>query len=373
MAALIIGALAAAGMVFFQGTPSGKPVTEQPGKQKQPPRVHVTTASVSVISRTLELTGSVEPYRVAGLASPAEGPVVHVRVREGDQVSAGDALLSIGRKQGLDALIDSLREELKKEEDNLRRTRRLVESEALPAEQLDEARAAYEKIRAQLIKAEETAGDYIIKAPWSGMVYRVKVKEGEFVAPRAPLMEMYDPASLVIRAAIPEKYAAEVIAGMHVDVRLDAYPDDLFQGRIERVYPYLESRLRTRTVEIAPKENVSLLPGMFARLAIRLESAEEAVVVHPEALVATPKGPVVFVVENGKAAARGVKTGIEAGNRIQIVSGIQPGDRIIVAGNEKLKDGAEVRVAEDGKPGKGSIEDASASPAGQPGTTGDGR
>lgn len=370
---LIVGALAAAGIVFFHGVPAGKMETDQPGKQKQSPQVRVIHATKSSISKTLELTGSVEPYRVAQLASPAEGPVVDVRVREADRVSKGESLLSIGRKKGVDALIVSLREELKKEEDNLSRTRQLVESQALPGEQLDQARAAYEKVRALLIKAEETALDYIIKAPWAGVVSQVKVKEGEFVAPRAVLLEMYDPASLVIRASIPERHAAEVPAGMRVDVRLDAYPDTVIPGRIERAYPYLDSRLRTRTVEIALDKSVNLLPGMFARLTLSIERAEDVVVVPLEALVSTPKGQVVFVFEEGKAMARMVKTGIESDNRIEIISGIQSGDKVIVAGNEKLKNGADVRLAGDGKSGNGKNKMMAEPTAEQPGKSGDGQ
>jgi membrane fusion protein (multidrug efflux system) len=299
--------------------------------------------------------------------------VVDVRVREADRVTTGESLLSIGRKKAIDALIVSLREELKKEEDNLSRTRQLVESQALPGEQLDQARAAYEKVRALLIKAEETALDYIIKAPWAGVVSQVKVKEGEFVAPRAVLLEMYDPASLVIRASIPERHAAEIPAGMRVDVRLDAYPDTVIPGRIERVYPYLDSRLRTRTVEIALDKSVNLLPGMFARLTLSLERAEDVVVVPLEALVSTPKGQVVFVFEEGKATARTVKTGIEADNRIEIISGIQSGDKVIVAGNEKLKNGADVRLAGDGKSGNGKNKMMAEPTAERPGKSGDGQ
>jgi len=370
---LIVGALAAAGIVFFHGVPAGKTEAEQPGKQKQPPQVRVIPATRSSISKTLELSGSVEPYRVARLASPAEGPVVDLRVREADRVTPGESLLSIGRKKGVDALIVSLREELKKEEDNLNRTRQLVKSQALPGEQLDQARTAYEKVRALLIKAEETALDYTIKAPWAGVVSHVKVTEGEFVAPRAVLLEMYDPASLVIRASIPEKHAVEVPAGMRVDVRLDAYPDNVIPGRIERVYPYLDSRLRTRTVEICLDKSVNLLPGMFARLTLSLERAEEVFVAPLEALVSTPKGRVIFVFEGGKATARMAKTGIEADNRIEIISGIQPGDKIIVAGNEKLKNGAEVRLAGDGKSGNGKNKTMAEPNAERPGKSGDGQ
>ena len=328
---------------------AGDSKENQAGK-RMPPMVRIAPASKTTISRKLDLTGSVEPYRVARLASPAEGPVVNVRVREGDRVKAGHPLISIGRKQGIDALTASLLEEVKKERDNLQRTRQLVESEALPHEQLDLAVAAYEKVNAQLIKSEETARDYNICAPWGGIISRVIVKEGEFVAPRTPLLEMYDPSSLMIQAAVSEKYAAEVAGGMPVNVALDAYPDDSLTGKIERVYPYLDSRLRTRTIEIVLDSAIHLLPGMFGRLKVLLKSEHDVVVVPVEAVVMRPKGAMVFIMDGGKAVGKPVTTGIEEGTSIQITSGIKAGDKVIVAGNEKLKDGVVVRLA--GGPGK---------------------
>jgi membrane fusion protein (multidrug efflux system) len=282
---------------------------------------------------------------------------VEIRVREGDIVKHGDALLAIGRKKGADALIVSLQEELKKEEDNLRRVRQLVEFEALPGEQLDQARSVCENVRAQLVKAEETLRDYVISAPWNGVASRLLVKEGEFVAPRAPLLEMYDPASLVILAAVPEKHATKVTTELRVDVRLDAYPGEIMEGRIERIYPYLDPRLRTRTIEISLDKSIDLLPGMFARLKVRMQKIDDAVVVPVGALIERPKGRIVFVVEDGKAVARSVETGIEEDNVIQIVSGVQPGDKIIIAGHEKLKNGTAVSLAEDVKAaGKGGSQ-----------------
>lgn len=353
---LILAALA--GVVFFairfMGPDEEK--AAEPSKSKKPPLVSVMAAEQTTLTEKLALTGSVEPVQTARLASPAEGPVENITVREGDRVRAGDALLYIGRKQGAEAAIASLEEELAKETDNLRRTRQLVENRALPAESLDQARAAMENVRARMVQAEESAGDYIVSAPWDGVVSRLEVRTGEFAAPRSVLVEIYDPGSLVIRAAVPEKHAAAIQVGMQVDIRLDAYPEKFVQGRIARAYPYLESRLRTRTVEIATEPPMDLLPGMFARLQIWLKTADDAVAVPGEAVVSTPEGEAVFVLENGKALRRMVTTGIQEKNRIQIAAGIKAGEKVIVAGNEKLKPGAAVRVAENYRTGRNPSE-----------------
>ncbi len=351
-AAIIVGALLAGGLFFTFLRSSGQ---EEAGKgqgRDRTPEVRAIPASRSTISRTLDLTGSAEPIRVAQLASPAEGPVQHLRVREGDRLKAGDIALTIGRKKGIDALIASLREELKKEEGDLERIRQLVISEALPGELRDHAETRVEKIRAELVRAEETALDYTVAAPWSGIVSRLHVHDGEFVSPRTPLIELYDPANVIIRAAVPEKHAAEIRNGMRLTVHLDAYPHKTFSARISRVYPYLDQRMRTRTIEIETNEQVELLPGMFARLTLRLETAENAIVV-PEAAVVMGMGGkrAVFVVVDGKAVSRPVETGIEEGNLVQLVSGVDAGDKVIVAGNERLKDGVMVRLAGDGAPG----------------------
>lgn len=362
---LIIGLLAASGVFLFRGGASEKTQTAPAENQKKAPKVNAITVSTASIARAIDLTGSVVPYRIARLASPAEGPVLDIRVREGDHVKAGDLLISIGRKKGIDVLRASLREELRKEEENLNRTRQLVESNALPGEQLDQARVAYEKVRAQLAKTEEMAMDYAIAAPWRGIVSRMLVKTGEFVAPRAALLEIYDPSSLSIRSAVPEKQAAAVKPGMRVDVQLDAYPGKPLKGRIDRVYPYLDDRLRTRTIEISIDEHIDLLPGMFARLKVQLETIPDAVVVPTQAVLFTPKGKVVFVVKEGTAVRRLVETGIEDANRIQIVSGVETGEKIIVAGNERLKDGIVVMVAGGKKPGKPDVSSMAEQPSRQ--------
>lgn len=343
---LAVGIFSAAGILLFRIVFQKKAESAPPVKQKKPPVVQVVSAKKTTVSHVLEVTGSVEAYREARLASSAEGPVLHISVREGDRVQQGEELLSMGRKEGVEALIASLQEELKKEEDNLRRTRLLVKQEAIPAEELDQARASYEKVRAQLVSAEEKVQDYSVTAPWSGVVSRLNVMEGEFVAPRTVLLEMYDPASLVVRAAVPEKHAAEIKAGMPVDVKLDVYPHEIFQGRVDRVYPYLDSRLRTRTMEISLDPSIGLLPGMFARLEVVVKKIDDAVVVPVEAVVTGPDGPAVFIVKEGMALEKSVETGIEEKNRVQIISGIQAGDMVIIAGGEKIKNRTQISLSE---------------------------
>ncbi len=338
----IIGILALVGVWKFLSQEKAGDVAKQ---QKPLPQVAVQEVKTMGISRTVELTGSVTATQIARLASPGEGPVQNCRVREGDQVKRGQCLITIGRSGAAAAQVTAAAESLKEQEAELNRVKILVQSGAIPGSQLDSARAKYEGARAQLSKAKESIGDYCINAPWDGVVSKVLVKDGDFVAPRAPLVEMYDPGSLVIRFAVPEAQATEVLKGMPVQVHLDAHPNKEFQGKISRVYPDLDTKSRTRTVEAELDYPIALIPGMFARLKLPLQTVAGAIVVPREAVVVTPGGErIAFVLREGKAQRRKLETGIEGEGRVQIASGLQPGEKVIVAGNEKLRDGMEVKA-----------------------------
>ncbi len=322
-----------------------KGTAQQAQKMKPKPLVVAQVVELGEISNVLELTGSVEPTRVARLASPAEGPIRNCRVREGDQVRQGAKILSIGRRKATEALLLSANQDLKTEKEELVSVEKLVESGAIPRDQLELARAKYDRAVAQLERVKESSDDYEVVAPWDGIISKVLVADGNFVVPRTVMVEIFDPKSLVIRTAAPEAQSQDLRLNMDVSVKLDAYPGKSFQGKISRIYPELDRRTRTRTVEIELIDTVNLTPGMFARINLALKSESAVVVVPLEAVMVTPRGlRVAYVVENGKAMQRKVTTGIEGGGRVQILSGIKPGELIVTAGNEKLKDGIEIRL-----------------------------
>jgi membrane fusion protein (multidrug efflux system) len=333
----------------------------------QPSTVRTEKAKSQALGKELELTGSVEATRIARLASPGEGPVKSSKWREGDRVAAKEPLVEIGRAGAATAELASARQLLREQEQEFERIETLVAAGAIAGAGLDAARSKYENARAQVAKAEQNSADYLVKAPWAGVISKVLIKDGDYVAPRLPLVEMFDPASLVIRFAVPEAQAMEVGEDMGVVARLDAYPGRTWRGRISRIYPELEARTRTRTVEAVLAEPVALIPGMFARLIVEQKRVQAAITVPTAALVATPHGHAVFVVEEGKAVRRKVTTGIEAGGVVQILAGIRAGEEVVTAGHERLKDGGPVRVA-GGEPVEQNRHQAAGSghPASQP-------
>lgn len=212
--------------------------------------------------------------------------------------------------------------------------------------------AAVDEAAARLALAEAHLAECVITAPFDGTIAKMHVRAGDLASPRAPLLEMFAPSSLVVRFAVPEAHAAAVREGLPLQVTLDAMPGRAFSAGVARVYPQLDDSTRTRTVEAELAEPPQLAPGMFVRLALELQKAQNAVLAPAEAVLTTPTGGrVAFVVEEGKARRRDVELGIRREHLVQILEGVQAGERVVVAGHEALRDGQAVRIAGQKQPG----------------------
>lgn len=334
---------------------------EPPSPSKKPaPAVSIETIAPRLFVQRLALTGSVEPTSVAELSSPAEGPVQDCRIREGDQVKAGQTLLAIGRESSVTANVTAAAEELDRKQRDFDRFSALATRNVLAADELDRARAELERARAGLTQAQQAAADYVLKAPWPGIVSTVHVADGKYVAPRTPLVDLFDPGSLVLRFQVPERHVFAIKTGDQIEARFDASPDQPRTLSITRTFPEIDRRLRTRTFEAAlPLDQTNFAPGQFARLSVALLTRPDAITIPVEALATGADGhPMVFTVsDDGTTRAVPVTPGPEQDGRQLITDGLAPGDRLIVNGIEKVRHGEPVRAAS---------SDAPPAPAGTP-------
>lgn len=210
--------------------------------------------------------------------------------------------------------------------------------------------ATVEEAAARLALAQAHLAECVIAAPFAGVITAVHVRPGDLVTPRSPLIEMYAPDSLVLRFGVPEIHSAAMRSGLELTVTLDSLPGQTFSAEIVRVYPHLDSPLRTRTVEAVLEKEEKLMPNQFARITLTLASAEDAVIIPNEAVIESPQGrKFVFTVRNNQAERRPVKLGIQGKTEVQVVKGLDEGDQLVITGNENLKDEMPVRVAGAGR------------------------
>lgn len=181
----------------------------------------------------------------------------------------------------------------------------------------------------------------------SGTVARIYLDRGENVTPQTAVALVVDQSEVIARAEVPERYAARSAAGQGVRVKVEAYPDRVFTGRVSRVSPVVDPATRSTLIE-ARLDNPSgkLRSGMFGELTL-ITGSRSGVVAVPKDALTDGSGPAVFVVENGKALRREVELGLQGDRFLEIRKGVKPGEKVVVFGLYGLKDGSPVEVLAD--------------------------
>ncbi|MGD9825478.1 MULTISPECIES: efflux RND transporter periplasmic adaptor subunit [Desulfobacter] len=258
------------------------------------------------------------------------------------------------------------------------RVDRLVKTGALPEEALEKASLACIKADADLASARDTyqilkqgptkddidiqkalvkeaeakfsiarakLSECTISAPFDGIILQVDATVGDFAQTRSLLLTIMDTSSVVVRFSVPESESNLQDRTQPVYVSFDALGGQPYPASIVRVYPQIDLKTRTRMVEVVPENVKDLVPGMFARVRIVTQKASNTVVLPEKAVLAMENGnAAAFVVKDNIAQKRKVRLGIEEDACIQILEGIQAGEQVIVAGQEKLKPGDRVKL-----------------------------
>jgi len=201
--------------------------------------------------------------------------------------------------------------------------------------------AVVEQQKAALALARKAVTDTVVRSPISGAVKEKHASRGSYLTVNGKIVTLVKINPLRLRADIPESSAAAVRTGQTINVAVDAFPNRAFTGRIVRIGPSLDEKTRALTVEAEVANPGALLrPGMFAKSQL-ITSANAPAVMVPQRAVVTAAGlSKVFVVENGKAVERIVKTGKTDGDLIEIAEGVKDGETVATSNLDKLQTGA---------------------------------
>ncbi len=357
--------------VVFYGCSDSDSASSDGGSGRERPTSAVETEEVQrrSISHVLELVGETVALEKITLASQVDGIVAYCPWNAGDIIEeSGAELVRLKRElyridvQRAAAKVNELEAETKLLRSNYRRQKRLYEKEVTGEEAYEKARQEYaakkarlEGAKADLQHAQARLDESVIHAPFAGIITKVHVRRGDSIRSGQALVEMMDPASTVIRSAVPESAAGTVIKGMKAKIRFDSLPGNTYDARIQRTYPYLDQEHRTRTVEFELSQDTDeVIPGMFARIELELETADEALTLPADAIVRARDGkPAVFVLEEGRARQQIIEKGLRQNNVVQVLDGVQKDDMVVTGGAGGISDGEEVRVIGAGGEGGG--------------------
>lgn len=318
---------------------------------------------------------AIEAVDRVNLLPRVTGRLEKLNVKAGDIVRKGEIIATLEHEQQ-DALIGSseaqkasaradaerAKAEMENAKTNLDRYRRLVNEGFSTQQQYDaidtaytSAKAAYNaalakerQAAAEMNRVRSSRADYIIASPLDGTVLNdYSLAPGAMISPSTPLIDIADLTRLKATLKIPESKIFAVKEGMAVFLKFDALRDKEFRGRVTRIDQYVNPSTRTSNVEIElnnQEAGMSLRPGMFGKASI-IEREERGTISLPEsAFRSNERGYYLFVVQEGRARAKDVSTGIREGNTIQVTSGVEPGDKVIIFGGKNLNDGDAVLV-----------------------------
>ena len=330
--------LLAAGLVL-----AWSPALTQENKDAVP--VEAARVMVAPLSEQVTAIGTILSDEAITVSSEIPGRLQEVHFQEGQPVQKGAPLFTLDDSVYRAQLADA-EAKLKLAEQTHKRTSQLFSSKYATAQSADESAsnlavgtAAVELARVQLEKAH-------IVAPFSGIVGLRRVSVGEYITAGQALvnLEAIDPVKADFR--VPEKFLPAIRVGQTIRIRLDAFPDESFDGTVYAIDPRLDVAGRSLVVRaMVPNNEQRLRPGLFARITVLLQLKEDALSVPEQAIVPQGDSQFVFKIVDGKVQLTKVVTGTRREGRVEIVEGLSADDQVVTAGQLKIRDGSTVSIA----------------------------
>lgn len=292
----------------------------------------------------LVLPGETEPDKDVALAAERPGQIEWVGVSEGDEVFPGRRIAMIDA-DSLRAALDKTEASYELAEKQADRREDLYNNNFISKEELDQTRTALTTARATLREAQVAFDQGVIESPIHGIVNDLHVDEGEYVNPGSPVADLLDIDSIRINVNVPELDVRWLKAGDKTMVRVDAYPDEMWNGVIDFVGYKADDKTKTFPVRvIVDNADGRIRPGMLARVVFLRRIIPDALSVPLFAVQDKGGERIVFVEQNGTAQSRIVEFGVLDGERVQITKGLDPGDKLIVVGQNEVEDGTKVKA-----------------------------
>jgi membrane fusion protein (multidrug efflux system) len=313
------------------------------------PKVKIVEVLPIPLIDYLILPGTVRPYEDIDLAAKSAGTVKWVGPKEGDRIQKGEKLLELDMESVV-TRVDEARARYDQAVKDYERTKKLYEEEIVSKGQLDNAKTLLDTSKAALDAVGVSLNDGSLTSPINGILDRLNVDQGEYINPGQTVMKIVNINKIKVELPIPEKDILYFKEGQDVKIDLENTKGEkqVFSGTIDFVSITAESATRTYLVKVVVNNpNHILRPGMIVRAHLVRRNIEKAIAVPFFTIIDREDGKAVFVVEDGVARVRPIEYGIFQRGIVEIRSGLNIGDQLIIVGQRKLVDGEKVEVTDD--------------------------
>ncbi len=346
-----IGVLAAAVMASGCGESNGAEAQRASAGEETLRTVNVELLEVrtSDFTHFIQVVGTVEAQRDVRVSAEEGGVVEALLAGKGTVVRKGQPLLRLDAGV-LEAQLDQAASQAALAEEQWLRHRQLWERDSVGTEMAYlQAKYNAETAKAQAQVLARRMARTVVRAPINGVLADRLVEVGAMVAPGTPVVRILDVDTVEVVGGVPERYAAEIERGAEVAVVVDALRGREYAGAIDFIGSAVESGSRTFEVEVVvPNPGLGIKPGMVADVRIARRTLDSAIVVPRHAVMRREGGYIVYVAEQTSrgpvARARPVVPGPSRGDMVVIEQGLEPGDRIVVVGQQRVAEGDALAV-----------------------------
>ena len=306
--------------------------------QEELPLVVIDVAHSQDVAQSKSYTANVEAENVNNIAPATPNRIKTIAVDAGDRVTKGQILVTLDR-----ANIDQLRINLEQIEREYNRAVQLLEIGGGTQQAVDQLKAQLDAARSQYDNLLENT---VLTSPITGVVTARNYDPGDMTG-NLPVLTVGQLSPVVkVLIGISENDMALVRKGMPVTVALDAFPDETFEGTVNRIYPTIDTSTRTFMADVRianPGERIK--PGMFARVGFDMGTKHNVVVPDRAVVKQTGSGnKYVYTYSNGRVAYKKVELGQRLGDSYELISGINDGDTVVIAGQSRLADNVPVQI-----------------------------
>ncbi len=329
-----------------------------------PAAVSVATARMQEWAPQLHSVASLTAVQGVEVSTPLPGKVTRILFHSGQRVHAGRLLVQID-DSSQQAQLRHDRALARLAAINLKRAKRLFANKAASRADVDTAQANYEAARAQVAADRAVLRKLAVRAPFTGVLGVRQVDLGQYVNPGQALVSLQSWDPLYVDFTLPQQYLPEVHTGDRVRLRVNAYPKTTFTGTVQAIGSRVEPTTRNFRVRArVPNADHRLRPGMFATVTLVRSVARTVLTVPVTAIAYNTYGDYVYVVEKKQEAGktvliarqRLVSVGPQRGGLVEISKGLKAGERVVSAGQVKLRDGSVIVIGDAGDKGAGRTD-----------------
>ena len=314
------------------------------GGGQRPISVVTAPARIERIEVGIEAIGTANSNEAVSVTSKTSNLVTAVHFRDGESVTAGQVLVELDRAQTT-ADLAAATADYNNSVNQFNRSRELLATQALSKAQYDQLEATMKANEARVAAAKSKLADTYIRAPFAGRVGLRRVSLGALINPGTVITTLDDTTTIKVDFSVPDINVAELREGQTMLATTTAYAGRKFEGRVTSVDTRIDATTRAVSVRaLVPNRDGALKPGMFLTVELAKEQ-RKALVVPEEALVPEQARQFVYVMTGGKVAKREVRLGRRQPGSVEVSGAVAEGDRVVIEGTLKLRDGAAVQEA----------------------------